>query len=105
MPESECVGITDCRLDDKPRWSPDGNVLYFVSEQDGFRCIWALRLDPATKRPLGAAFPIFHAHEARRSLMNIGWGELQISVARDKIVFNLSERTGNIWTMKLEGQK
>jgi len=37
--------------------------------------------------------------------MNIGWGELQISVARDKIVFNMSERTGNIWMAKLEGQK
>jgi hypothetical protein len=39
------------------------------------------------------------------SLMNVGWGELQISVACDKIVFNMSERTGSIWTMKLEGQK
>jgi len=37
--------------------------------------------------------------------MNIGWGELQISVAREKIVFNMSERTGNIWMAKLEGQK
>jgi len=105
VPETEWVAITDGRWDDKPRWSPDGNILYFVSEQDGFRCIWAHRLDPATKRPLGTAFPIFHAHEARRSLMNLGWGDLQISVARDKIVFNMSERTGNIWLAKLEGRK
>jgi len=105
VPETEWLAITDGRWDDKPRWSPDGNILYFVSEQDGFRCIWANRLDPATKRPSAAPFPIFHAHEARRSLMNLGWGDLQISVARDKIVFNLSERTGNIWTMKLEGRK
>ena len=21
------------------RWSPDGNILYFISERDGFRCI------------------------------------------------------------------
>ena len=54
---------------------------------------------------LGAAFPIFHAHEARRSLMNLNWGDLQMSVATDKIVFNMSERTGNIWLVKLEGRK
>jgi eukaryotic-like serine/threonine-protein kinase len=102
VPEPEWLAITDSRWDDKPRWSPDGNVLYFVSERDGFRCIWAQRLNPAAKRPLGPAFSIFHAHEARRSLMNVGWGDLQISVARDKIVFNMSERSGNIWLAKLE---
>ena len=104
VPESEWRAVTDSRWDDKPRWSPDGNIRYFVSERDGFRCIWAQRLDPAEKRPLGTAFPIFHAHEARRSLMNIGWGDLQISVARDKIIFNMSQRTGNIWPAKLDGR-
>lgn len=32
--------------------------------------------------------------------MNLGWGDLQMSVARDKIVFNMSERTGNVWLMR-----
>src|SRR5439155_15444418 len=105
VPEPEWLAITDGRWGDKPRWSPDGNILYFVSERDGFRCTWAQRLSRAGKRPLGAAFPAIHAQEARRSLMNLGWGDLQMSVARDKIVFNMSERTGNIWMAKLEGQK
>ena len=26
--------------DDKPRWSPAGSLLYFMSHRDGFRCIW-----------------------------------------------------------------
>jgi len=43
-------------------WSPDGNLLYFISERDGFVCLWAQRLDPATKHPQGAAFPIRHFH-------------------------------------------
>lgn len=43
VPETEWLAITDGRWDDKPRWSPNGNILYFVSERDGFRCIWALR--------------------------------------------------------------
>ncbi|HJZ97624.1 MAG TPA: hypothetical protein VKE70_14040 [Candidatus Solibacter sp.] len=42
------------------------------------------------------------ADEARRSIMNVGWGELRMSIVRDKIVFNLSERTGNIWILKMD---
>jgi len=104
VPESEWIAVTDGRWDDKPRWSPDGNSLYFLSERDGFRCIWAQRLD-ARKRPVGPAIPIFDAHEARRSLANIGIGDLSISVARDKIVFNMSERTGNLWMANLDGRR
>ena len=42
--------------DDKEQFSPDGNTMYFTSNRDGATCIWALRLDPKTKRPLGAPF-------------------------------------------------
>jgi eukaryotic-like serine/threonine-protein kinase len=100
IPESEWIPITDGVWDDKPRWSADGNALYFMSERDGFRCIWAQRLDDS-KRLLGGAVPIFHAHDARRSLLNVQVGSLELSVARDKIVFNMSERTGNVWMMSL----
>jgi Tol biopolymer transport system component len=84
-------------LDDKPRWSPDGNLIYFTSERDGFRCIWAQRLDPTTKRAQGPPFTVSHFHTSRRSLMNVGLGPLEMSVARNALVFNLGEVTGNIW--------
>ena len=45
---------------------------------------------------------IYHFHEARRSMLNAGYGQLEISVARDKIVFNQAELTGNIWMGKLD---
>ncbi len=41
-------------------------------------------------------------HNARLSMMNLGAYSLNISVARDRIVFNLGELTGNIWTAKLK---
>jgi Tol biopolymer transport system component/DNA-binding winged helix-turn-helix (wHTH) protein len=104
IPEAEWIAITKGVWDDKPRWSPDGDALYFMSERDGFRCIWLQRLD-ASKHPVGEAIPVFHAHEARRSLLNVAVGPLEMSVARDKIVFNMSERTGNVWMMKLSDRK
>jgi Tol biopolymer transport system component len=82
---------------DKPRWSPDGNLLYYVSEADGFRCIRGQPLDPTTKRPVGAPIEVYHSHNARRSLMNAWMGVLEISVTSDRLFFNLGETTGNIW--------
>jgi len=96
--EDQWVWITDdSTFHDKGRWSPDGNLLYYTSDRDGFRCIRAQRLDPATKRPVGPPFDVYHSHGARRSLMNAGIQFMEISLSRDRMVFNLEERTGNIW--------
>ena len=100
---SEWIPITAGDLsDDKPRWSPDGNLMYFTSNRDGFMCIWAQRLEPDTKHPVGAAFEVHHFHTSRRSLANVGLGPLEISVARNALVFNLGEVTGNIWRVSRE---
>jgi Tol biopolymer transport system component len=105
VPASEWIAIANGDpWDDNPRWSPDGNTLYFTTEGDGFRCISAQRLEPATKRPKGPPIAIYHSHHARLSLMNVDLRPQKISVARDKIVFTMSERTGNIWMAKLPGR-
>ena len=83
-------------------WSPNGNLLYFLSERDGFRCIWAQHLEPATKRPSGAAFAVRHFHTSRRSLVTIGDPiATGLSVGVGKLVFSMTERTGNIWMTNL----
>jgi hypothetical protein len=84
---------------DKPRWSPDGNTLYFISDRDGSRCIWAQRLDAATKHPTSAPFSIYHFHQSRLSPINVGLALLEIDVANDKVVMDLGEMTGNIWKL------
>jgi Tol biopolymer transport system component len=101
--EAEWLPITDgWGWDDKPRWSPDGDVLYFTSDRDGFRCLWKQRLDRQSKRPTGPPEPFHHFHSARRSPMNQGLDVLEMSIARDRIVFNLAEETGNVWLAELE---
>lgn len=97
------IPITDgTGMDRLTAWSPDGGMLYFISETDGFRCIAARRLDPKTKQAMGSVFYVYHFHNARRSMMSlINVNMSRLSVARDKMVFTLLERTGNVWTMKL----
>ncbi|PYV17421.1 MAG: hypothetical protein DMG07_05885 [Acidobacteria bacterium] len=88
--------------DDKPRWSPDADAVYFVSTRDGFRCIWRQRIDAMTKRPVGSPAPLYHLHRARLSMMNVDIAALSFSVAPNRIVFSLGELTGNVWLAKLE---
>jgi len=77
-------------------WSPDGNLIYATSDRDGFLCVWAQRVEAATKRPVGPPFPVFHSHNARLSLSNAA-GVVKLAIGRDKVLFNMGERTGNIW--------
>jgi Tol biopolymer transport system component len=102
------IQITDGNSwDSGPQWSPGGDVLYFPSERDGFRCLWGQRLDAATQHAAGAPFVARHFHESQRpsmlafALLGAGSaGVIQFAVAADKIVYNLSRTTGNIWMMK-----
>ena len=97
-PESEWVMITGGMTQDSyPRWSPDGATIYFTSDQDGAIGIFARRLHPATKQPLGPAFSVYRfVKPSLRMSPRAMW----ISVARDKIVFSLEERSGNIWMLR-----
>jgi Tol biopolymer transport system component len=89
--------------DDKPQFSPDGNTVYFTSNRDGFMCMWALRLDPRTRRPLGAPFPIQHFHGSQRVHSGISRAiDLELNVAEDKIVTSLDEVHSDIWMMDLD---
>jgi Tol biopolymer transport system component len=88
--------------DDKPRWSPDSGTIYFVSDRDGHFCLWSQALDRETKRPKGKPTSLYHFHNSRLAMINVGVGMLEIDVARDKLVMGLGELTGNIWRLRRE---
>ena len=87
---------------DKPRWSQDGNSLYFISHRDGFRCLWAQRLEPYTKRPSGDPIAVHHFHNSRVSPMNVGLSWLETAILPDKMLSTLGELMGNIRTLRLD---
>jgi Tol biopolymer transport system component len=99
---SQWIAITDGQTPDRNAvWSPDGNLLYFLSERDGFHCFWAQRLDATTKRPRGEPFPVQHFHQAQKNWESTDFTGLQLSVGPDSLVFPLREQTGNIWLATL----
>jgi serine/threonine protein kinase len=104
--DADWIAATDGQaLDVFPHWSPGERLLYFSSSRDGAQCIWAQGLDPATKRPVGPPFAVLHFHRARRSLANMPLPMFEMSIGRDKIVFDIGETTGNIWMAKVERQE
>jgi eukaryotic-like serine/threonine-protein kinase len=98
IPERDWIAVTDGESYDlSATWSHDGSVIYYFSERDGSRCIWAQRLDAATKHPTGSPFAVQHLHNATRSLIQMTTNALGLSATRDKLVFNLAEISGNVW--------
>ncbi len=83
-----------------PHWSPDGGVIYFLSDRDGFRCVWARKLDSDTKKPVGPILAVQHFHHARRSLQhvrNFTAAAMGPAISADRAVLVLGDLTGNIW--------
>lgn len=101
-PVAEWMPVTDDSTSLRPTWSPDGNLLYYVSNRDSQLCIWAQRLDPATKRPAGEPFAVQHFHTVRRSWNLLGLHRLDMAIARDRLIFNQGEAAGNIWVARLD---
>jgi eukaryotic-like serine/threonine-protein kinase len=99
VPESAWIPVMD---GEAWAWSPDGNLLYVTSWRDGHLCIWARHLDPATKRPVGEPFAVFHSHSARLSLSN--QIEHVVAVGGNKLIFSMGERTGNSWMAEWKQQ-
>jgi Tol biopolymer transport system component len=98
--ESQWIPITDGKgLDRNAVFSPSASLLYFLSERDGFRCIWAQRLDRQF-RPQGAAFAVVHLHNAKRSLGAGATGAIGLTAAPGKLIFSAAEFNGNIWILQ-----
>jgi len=78
-------------------WSPDGELLYFLSERDGYLCLWDQRLNASTKRPLGEARPIHHFHHFALNLWDVSHNHRALAVARDRVILNVVSRTSELW--------
>jgi eukaryotic-like serine/threonine-protein kinase len=100
--EGEWIAVTDgTHGDDKPQFSADGNTVYFTSTRDEYLCIWAQRLDPVTKHPLGSAFAYEHFHNSEGRAAVVRQGQSDLSVARDKMLINLPQVHSEIWMTQL----
>jgi Tol biopolymer transport system component len=100
IPEQEWKRLTEGPgLDERqPFWSPDGRFLYFLSERDGFRCVWAVRFDSVSSKPVGEPFAAHHLHTFRHSLLDFNdVAEIGLSLAGKNMFLAIREIQSNIW--------
>jgi serine/threonine protein kinase len=99
VPEREWIRITGDYYNYKPFWSPDGDLVYYYSEQDNFSCLYARRLDSATKQPQGDAFAVqhFHGEQCPADGAAVGYG-----LAADRLYLPLVNGKSNIWLAEPE---
>ncbi len=96
--------VTEAKyLDDKPRWSPDGRRLYFVSNRTGFFNVWAIDFDPASGQPRGEPFRVTN-FESPAQMILPDMTTMEIALAADRIVLPIMEVSGGIWILENVGR-
>ena len=77
-------------------WSPDSGLLYLLLERDGFRDLYAQRIDRARGTRIGEPFRVQHLHDPRRR-----WGStpLGTAIVRNAFILSQVEMTGSIWLL------
>ena len=84
--------------DDKPRWSPDGKKIYFVSGRTGFFNVWGINFDSSKGRPVGEPFRVTAFENP--AMMLADWiPNVELSLTQDKLVLTMEERSGSVWLL------
>ena len=85
--------------DDKPRWSPDGKTLYFVSKQSGFAEVWGRGFDPERGEPVGPPFRVTSFDSPRK---HIPWPmiTMELAIAPDQMILPVVESSGSVWILE-----
>ncbi|MBI1791943.1 MAG: PD40 domain-containing protein, partial [Acidobacteria bacterium] len=100
-PPGEWVALTGGEhWETAPQFSPDGKLVYFTSDRDAWRCIWAQRVHSTTGQPDRDPFAVHHMHTARRSPALVPLNAIDMFVGANRIVLGMGELTGSIWLAK-----
>jgi Tol biopolymer transport system component len=79
-------------------WSTDGTLVYYLSDRDAFRCLWAQPVDTRTKRPTGPPVEVYPIHRPFAAL-ELKPGAFEAAMSHDSFFFSMGEMQGDIWML------
>ena len=85
-------------FEDKPRWGPDGRVLYYVSNRGGVRNVWGRRFDNTNGTAVGEPFPVT-SFRSPQFLISPQSVQMDIVVTSTHLLLPMSESHGDIWML------
>jgi Tol biopolymer transport system component/DNA-binding winged helix-turn-helix (wHTH) protein len=95
----EWIRVTEgAHWDDKPRWSPDGKLIYFLSEQDGFYNVYKVPFDPEKQKTIAPRSRVTGFHDTSFMVARC-IPTVAIDVTRDKLMVTTSQSSGSIWVL------
>jgi serine/threonine protein kinase/Tol biopolymer transport system component len=83
---------------DKPRWSPDGRMLYFLTNRAGFLNLAAVHFDPDKGAAVGEPFDVTHFNSPGMAVSR-HVDRTEIGVAAHRLVLTMESSTGSIWML------
>jgi WD40 repeat protein len=86
-------------FNDKPRWSPDGRNIYFISNRTGFFNIWGRRFDPVRGQAIGEAMRITNFENPGRMIPS-KIVPMEMSLTADRFVVPIMEVSGSVWILE-----
>ena len=84
--------------DDKPRWSPDGRSIYYLSNRKGFFNVWGIHFDPVKGKPEGAPFQVTNLDSPKLMIADL-ISSVSLSLTEDKLIVTVAQRSGSIWIL------
>ena len=78
-----------------PRWAGDGKTIFYISNEDGFLCIYGRSFNEKAQT-FGPAFSVSHFHNQRASIDDVVPRAFNLSAAGDSLYFNLGEQNSTI---------
>ena len=74
-------------------WSLDSRIVYLLLDTDGFRCLWAQRIDPVGA-PVGNPVIVRHFHSTKG--ISTSFGD---AITADGFLYEAAEESANVWKL------
>lgn len=84
---------------DKPRWSPDGKIIYFLSNRNTtFFDVYGIHFDPDAGKPIGEIFQVTK-YENPNYMVSPYILSMEISLSETRLILPVMQVTGSIWML------